>query len=118
MNHIVHSVKGTQIVEIKEPGSLIRSAQDFLDIIVNLKVKTIILFKENLDGRFFDLGTGLAGDILQKASNYRVRVGIVGDFSRVKSRSLRDFIYESNKTGEIVFVDSVDKALEKFSPRE
>jgi len=30
---------------------------------------------------FFDLSTGLAGEILQKFVNYHVKIAIVGDFS-------------------------------------
>jgi hypothetical protein len=58
------------------------------------------------------LKTTLAGDILQKFSNYNVKLAIVGDFSIYTSQSLRDFIYESNKTGRIRFVNTIDEAIE------
>jgi hypothetical protein len=53
----------------------------------------------------------MAGEILQKFSNYRMRLAIVGDFSEYKSKSLRDFIRESNRTGTINFVGTIDEAL-------
>ena len=55
---------------------------------------------------FFDLKNGIAGEILQKFSNYRVSLIIVGDFSKYASKSLNDFIYESNKGRHINFVAS------------
>jgi hypothetical protein len=39
---------------------------------------------------------------------------IIGDFRKVDHRSLRDFIYESNKTGKVVFVESLKEGIEKL----
>jgi len=64
---------------------------------------------------FFDLKTGLAGEILQKFSNYRVKLAIVGDFEEVKSKSLRDFIRESNRGRTVNFVNSVEEAVERLT---
>ena len=58
---------------------------------------------------------GIAGEILQKFSNYRVQLAIVGNFSKYSGKSLHDFIYESNKGGQIHFVNSVSEALVKLS---
>jgi len=57
----------------------------------------------------------LAGEILQKFSNYRVRLAIVGDFSTFTSKSIKDFIYESNKGRHINFVSSLDEAIKVLS---
>jgi hypothetical protein len=75
----------------------------------------IIIHKDSLDEAFFDLRSGLAGEILQKAVNYRIQLGIVGDYSAYESRTLRDFIYESNKSNKIVFVNTLDEALNRLS---
>jgi hypothetical protein len=42
-------------------------------------------------------------------------LGIVGDFSLYQSKSLRDFIYESNKSNRIVFVSTLEEALDRLS---
>ena len=55
---------------------------------------------------------GMAGEILQKFSNYRIRLSIVGDFSKYTRKSIQDFIFESNKMGQITFTGSVKEALE------
>jgi len=52
--------------------------------------------------------------MLQKVVNYRLRLAIVGDFSKVESKSLKAFIAESNRSNTIVFVGSVDAALVTF----
>jgi hypothetical protein len=53
----------------------------------------------------------MAGEILQKFSNYRIKLAIVGDFSKYTKKSIRDFIRESNNTGHINFVGTLDEAL-------
>lgn len=58
-----------------------------------------------------DLKSGFAGEILQKFSNYRMKLAIIGDFSEIKSKSLRDFIRESNNRRTISFVSSIEEAL-------
>jgi hypothetical protein len=57
----------------------------------------------------------MAGEILQKFSNYRVKLAIVGDFSKYSSKSLADFIYESNKGKHINFVATKTEALKVLS---
>jgi hypothetical protein len=64
---------------------------------------------------FFDLSTRLAGEVLQKFTNYHVQLGIVGDFSRYPSRSLQDFIRESNRGTQVVFAACLGEALERLS---
>ncbi len=64
-----------------------------------------------LSPEFFQLSTGLAGEILQKFTNYHAILAIVGDFSQEQSKPLRDFIYESNKGSHIFFVETEDEAI-------
>jgi len=66
----------------------------------------VILPISRLDPAFFQLRTGLAGEILQKFVNYRLKVVILGDYSKLASNSapLRDFIHESNRGNAIWFL--------------
>ncbi|MCH7400850.1 DUF4180 domain-containing protein [Belliella kenyensis] len=63
---------------------------------------------------FFDLKTGIVGEVLQKFSQYKFPLTIVGDFSKYDSTSLKKFIFESNKGKQIGFLSSTDEALEKL----
>ncbi|MDR1416887.1 MAG: DUF4180 domain-containing protein [Prevotellaceae bacterium] len=106
------------IVEIVDSSILVKETGDIFDIFNLLFAdnrSTVILRKENIAEDFFDLSTGVAGEILQKCSTYHVRMAIIGDYSSVKSKALRDFIYESNKAKKIVFVDKVEEALRIFT---
>ena len=110
-----HKLKGGNTVAEMLPGStLITSPEEVLEIMVEAGYQdsvAMILYRESLHGDFFDLKTGLAGEILQKFSNYRFKLSIIGDFSEYKSKSLNDFIRESNRTGIINFAGSLDEAL-------
>ncbi|MPN59604.1 hypothetical protein SDC9_207325 [bioreactor metagenome] len=52
---------------------------------------------------------------MQKFINYHMKIAIVGDFSMYSSKSLREFIYESNKGRDIFFLPSEKEAIEKLS---
>lgn len=113
--HIVNSIN---IAEVVSDHMIIQSAQDALDLLGNAYYQgfdRIIIHEKNITPEFFDLKTKLAGEILQKFSNYRVRLAIVGDFIKYESKSIRDFIFESNKTRHINFVGTTEKALESLS---
>ena len=114
MNFIFHELKGKKTAELPKGEMKINDVEDAVNLLGNadyLGASMIILYKDDLPENFFRLSSGLAGDILQKFSNYRKQLAIVGDFSNIESKSLRDFIYESNKTGNILFVNSLEEAL-------
>ena len=64
---------------------------------------------------FFRLSTGIAGEILQKFVNYRVKLAIYGDFSGYASKPLQDFIRESNEGRDIFFVATEDEAVARIA---
>jgi hypothetical protein len=103
-----------KIAEILPGNKTIGDPADILDLMVEAGYngcEKLIIHRESLGDSFFDLRTGVAGEILQKFSNYRMKLAILGDFSGIKSKSLGDFIRESNRRGIITFVDSVSDAL-------
>lgn len=114
MQIITHTQNSFQIAELISDDMLITTVEDGTQLIADLYYQgfdLIIIQAAQLAPVFFDLKSGLAGEVLQKCSNWRIRLTIVGDFKATESKSLRDFIYESN-TGKLVnFVDSVDTVL-------
>ena len=106
-------------VAVVDNDTVIESTQDFLDIMATTYYNEdaenigIVVDKNTLMDDFFDLKTGIAGEILQKFSNYKVRLIIYGNFDEYKSKSLNDFIRECNRGNLIFFIESLDLALEK-----
>lgn len=90
---------------------IISTTSEFLSVIMSCNTNTIILKKENFSPDFYDLKTGIAGEYLQKISNYNKRIIILGNFNNIESKALNDFIYESNKNGTVIFIDEIDKAI-------
>ena len=101
------------VIAFLENG-VIASTADALDLIATASYNdaaAIVIPMEWLTPDFFSLKTGLAGEILQKFVNYRMRAAIVGDFSAFNSKSLAAFIRESNKGRHVFFKNSLDEAV-------
>ncbi|MCK5129733.1 MAG: DUF4180 domain-containing protein [Clostridiales bacterium] len=89
--------RNNKSVAIIDKDETINGLQDVLDLMANARYnycESLIVCEQTLGKDFLDLKTGYAGEVLQKFSNYDMRIAIVGNFSDVKSKSLRDFIYE------------------------
>lgn len=102
------------IAELVMGTATITSPGDILGIMGDIGYQgcaKLIVHSGDLSVDFFDLRTGLAGEVLQKFSNYRMQLAIVGDFSHLKSRSWRDFIRESNRGRTVSFLPTLDEAL-------
>lgn len=118
MNIETHNIKDIKIAEVISADNIINNTSDGLDLLGNLYYQgfdKIIIHEQNITPDFFDLKNGMAGEILQKFSNYRVRLAVVGDFSKYKSKSINDFIYESNKGRQVNFVASQPEAIKVLS---
>ena len=90
-------------------------ASEAMDVVGNasyIGVSAVLVKTDQLSSNFFDLKTGLAGEILQKFSNYRLRLVVVGGLDLTKSSSLRDFVYECNKVGNVIFTSTEAEAVE------
>ncbi len=112
MKILTHLKNEINIAEIISDNIIINNTQDVIDILGNcyfLEVSLIIIYEKNINPVFFDLSTKLAGDILQKFSNYNMKLAIIGDFSKFESQSLKDFIYECNKSNSINFLNSIEE---------
>jgi hypothetical protein len=109
------------VAELTDDNCIINNTENILDLIAEIGLQgcnKIIIRENNLHKDFFRLSTGLAGDILQKFSNYRVRLAIIGDFSKYSSNSLHDFIRECNRGNLVFFADDADSAFNKFSVKK
>lgn len=109
---------GESVAIVSSTEIVISDVQSALDLIATVQYETgcnrIILDKSLITESFFDLKTRLAGEILQKFINYHVKIAIIGDFSVYTSKSLKDFIYESNNGKDIFFLPTKEQAIDKL----
>lgn len=119
MNINIVKKNNVEIAVINHPDILITDVQSALDLIATVRYETgcdkMILSKDAVSKEFFDLSTKLAGEVLQKFINYQMRIAFWGDFSVYSSRSLKDFISESNRGNSIFFLSDEEEAMEKLS---
>ena len=103
------------LIEKTDESFLLSDSNSILDMISiaweNEDCQTLIIMMNDIDENFFDLKTKIAGETIQKFTNYRFKLIIVGDYSVYTSRSLKDFIYESNKGNSLKFVNSIQDAI-------
>jgi hypothetical protein len=109
-----HIQNGIRVAEVISNKVIINGSDDALELMGNMYYQgfdKIIMYQKNITPDFFDLKNKMAGDILQKFSNYHMGLAIIGDFATIPSKSLKDFIYESNKGKHVNFLPSVNEAL-------
>jgi hypothetical protein len=72
---------------------------------------------ERFPSDFLQLRSRVAGNLLQKFVNYRLRLAIIGDLTEPMSRSqaLQAFVAESNRGEQIWFLPSISELGEKLS---
>jgi len=65
-----------------------------------------VLPAATLPAGFFDLSTGIAGALIQRLVNCRLRIAILGDIAEhlAASESLRAFVDESNRGRQVWFL--------------
>ncbi|MBB6733605.1 DUF4180 domain-containing protein [Cohnella zeiphila] len=110
---------GVELALIDSDEMLIVDVPSALDLMATVWHQSgsnrMVLDKSAIHEDFFELRSGLAGEIIQKFINYRMKVAIVGDFSVYSSKSLKDFIYECNKGNDLFFLPTERQAIEKLS---
>lgn len=105
----IETLNGQTLYFAAHSGPLLASEADALDLMgetYGTEADMIVLPVERLTPQFFDLSTRLAGGFFQKMQNYRMRLVILGDIAAHldRSKSLRDFVGETNRLGHHLFV--------------
>lgn len=113
-----HQINNTAIAEVVAEKLLVSGPQDALELFMDLYYQgydTIALYAVNITSSFFDLSTGIAGEVLQKVSTYRIRLFIIGVDAAKASKSLTEFMFESNKYKQVNFVPSFEEVKKRIS---
>ena len=70
-----------------------------------------------LDPAFFDLRTGVAGEVVQKFATYRMRLAVIGPLpsEASSSKAFTAFVREANRGSQTWFVESVDELRRRLA---
>jgi hypothetical protein len=89
----------------------IRSLSDISNALAaSLKQGGLIVTEADLCPEFFDLRTGLAGELLQKFVNYRARLAIILSDSGVYGERFSELVYEHRQHPVVRFFGSESDA--------
>lgn len=113
------SSQNGSIAVVTGEEKVIVDVQSALDLVMTARyeggAERIAIDKDAVAEDFFILSTGMAGEILQKFTNYHVKAAFYGDFARYTSKPLRDFIYESNQGNGVFFVPTREEAIRRLT---
>jgi hypothetical protein len=116
----VKRMHGIDILVCASEGAILRTERDATDLIgdaLGEGVSMVLIPVARLSDEFFQLSTRVAGVIVQKFMNYRLRLVFVGDISPhlEASASFRDFVVETNRGEEVWFVASEAELDQRLS---
>lgn len=111
--YTVLPIGGERVLLCAAEGAPIADARAATDLIGTASfagATVLALPVARLDAAFFRLASGLAGEIAQKAVNYRLRLAVVGDIRAHLQRSapLRDWVRECGEGRAVMFVADLD----------
>ena len=112
MAQIIQSNRGSYLLCDTDHGHL-RSERDILDLLGlfwEVGANLLLISEGVLHPDFFDLSTRVAGEIVLKLSNYRVKTVIVVDLDSIPSQPFREWAGECNRGKEIHFCQDRDEA--------
>lgn len=111
--------KGKRAAVVEDDCFVLCSVQDGLDLMAAARYEydcdNIIIDKKYICDDFFELKTRIAGEILQKYTTYEMPIAIVASIANSESKSMRDFVYESNKGKRVHFAETEDEAMDWIS---
>ena len=111
---------GERILLCEAHGPPIESDRSAIDLIggaLAAGATMIAVPVSRLSADFFQLRSGVAGEIAGKVVTYRLKLAVLGDIAAhlAASGALRAWVRESNRHGEIVFLPSLDALAMRLS---
>ncbi|MFI6265699.1 DUF4180 domain-containing protein [Micromonospora sp. NPDC051006] len=105
----LRDVHGVPVLDCAEDGPVLRDGDAALDVIgdaLGRGAELVVLPVSRLGDDFFQLRSGVAGEIVQKFVNYRLQLAVVGDIAArlAASPALSDFVTEANRGRQLWFL--------------
>lgn len=115
-------LSGIRVLHLDAEGDPISTSDDAADLVGSAwshRATMVAVPVARLDPNFFNLRSGIAGEIAQKLVDYRLRLAVIGDLSAQlqKSSALRDWVQESNSGDHIWFLDDTLALEDKLARR-
>lgn len=110
----IRELQGCRILQYPAEGSPLGNVSSSLELISaarSQRAEMVAVPVERLGEEFFQLKSGIAGEVLQKFVTYQLRVAIVGDIASASaaSKALHDFVVECNRGSDVWFVYDLEE---------
>lgn len=115
ITHTLRHLGGVPVLVLSADGELVgRHGDDALTLVGEAfgnGARWVAIPCERIDASFFDLSTRIAGEIVQKLTNYGLGLAVVGEIAEktAASESLRALVHESNRGRHLWFVADLDE---------
>lgn len=100
MNYQVITHNQNKYISCSTENNSITTVQDILDLVAACgenETFLVMLFAENFTPDFYNLRTGLAGDILQKFVNYHIKTAAILPPEKVGQGKFYEMVLEANR---------------------
>jgi PadR family transcriptional regulator, regulatory protein AphA len=100
VDYMIREKDSKQYVEYISENKHIKNEQDALEIVgicYENKTNRLMLHEANISSEFFDLSSGVAGNILQKFINYSIIAVAVLEPETVNQGKFREMVIEVNR---------------------
>lgn len=102
---------GQKIILASESGVVIHSFSDISNAVGStFGSEGLILTEQDVSPDFFRLRTGLAGELFQKFSNYKLRLALVLPDFAAHGERFSELAYEHSTHNQIRFVHTLEEA--------
>lgn len=107
MNYRLVEHAQNQYVECLPGDGRIENESDALELVAacgEYLTHRLLLYAENLAEDFFNLRSGLAGEVLQKFANYRIKTAAVLPPELVNQGRFREMALEANRSNQLFHI--------------
>ena len=100
MTYQLSQQNGKTFIECQPQALCLRNERDAVDLVAACgenETSLLLLYAGNLEPAFFDLSTRVAGEILLKFTNYRIRAAAVLPPEQASKGKFGEFVLETNR---------------------
>lgn len=115
MNYRVIQTGSQKYIQCLPGETRLENEQDAIDLVAACGengTQQLMVFADNLSNDFYRLSSGVAGNILLKFSNYRIRVAAVLSHELVNQGRFREMVIETNRGNQFrVFYETAEAEM-------
>jgi PadR family transcriptional regulator, regulatory protein AphA len=117
MEYKITQLKNKNLVESLPDGGMVTDEASALDIVAicgEEQTNFVLLYAGNFNQDFFDLKTGLAGQVLLKLSNYQIHAAAILPTDQIGTGRFYEMVIETNRRNDFRVYQNREDAIQWF----